>query len=167
MQIECSHRHNHKLLKINGIFCMHSTVDDIHHWNRKNVCHHASKITIQRLFQCFCRGFGTRHGNAKNCICTKIPLIIRAILFHHDAVDSCLIEHIKANEFFPDLLVDVIHYFSDTQPKIPFLSIPKFDCLKTPGACARRNGLARRDLFSSCLCLGSHFHFDRRISPGI
>lgn len=71
-----------------------------------------------------------------NCICTKIPLIIRAILFHHDAVDSCLIEHIKANEFFPDLLVDVIHYFPDTQPKIPFFSIPKLDRLKTSGTCA-------------------------------
>ena len=114
----CPNRHDHEFLCVNSGIRMCTTVQDIHHRNRKCCALNTAKELIKwnvkcdRCGSCCCNRYG------KNCVCTKIRLIFCAIKRKHCCINCVDIRSIHAYKHFCDLCIDVIHCLGGSLAKI-------------------------------------------------
>src|SRR5690606_35455455 len=88
--------HHHKLLEVDGIICMRTTVQDVHHRNRKGIGVHSAYVAVERLASFHCCSFGDRQRNAQNGIGTQLRFILGTVKADHNLIDLVLIKNIIA-----------------------------------------------------------------------
>ena len=76
-----THRHYHEFLEIDLVISMCTSIEDIHHGDRKCSCIGAADIAEKRKSQFKCSGFGCSHTNGKHGIGAEVAFIGSAIEF--------------------------------------------------------------------------------------
>ena len=156
-------RHNHKFLCINGIGCVRTTVQNIHHRNRQGVSANTAQIAVQRGVQCLCRCFCRRQGYGQNRIGTELRLVFRAVRFDHRLVDSIGIGSIHSHQQVANLVVHVRNRLGYALSAIPALiAVSQLQRFELTGGCAARaSRSAHGSVYQMHLCLHC------RISSGV
>ena len=113
-----AHRHDHEFLCINSGICMCTTIQDIHHWNRKCCTLNTAKELIKRNIKCDRCGSCCCDRYGKNCICTKIRLILCAIECKHRCIYCINIGSIHTYKHICNLCIDIIHCLCGSLAKI-------------------------------------------------
>ena len=155
--------HNHEFLCINGIGCMCTTVQNIHHWNWKSVARYAAQEPIQRNIQRDCSSSCSCNGNCQNGICTQIGLVLCAICCEHCTVNCIDIRSIQPNQCIIDGGVDVFYCLGNTLTTVTSLvAVPQFQCFKFTSGCT-----ARCSTSADCSICQQNFCFYGRIASGV
>ena len=113
-KIRCTHRHDHKLLKIHCIICMPSPIQNIHHGDRKSACMAASKILVKRNAERHRRRPCHRHGNTKCSIGSDTAFVICTICTNQNFINSFLIQCIFPYNCLCQFGIDIFHCIFDT-----------------------------------------------------
>ena len=86
---------------------MGSTVDDIHHRNRKHVAVGSTDVAVERNVKVVGGGVSDSEGNTEDGVCAEVALGGGAVEFDHSLIDSPLLKAGHSDDFWSDLLVDV------------------------------------------------------------
>ena len=142
---------------------MGTTVDNIHHWNRKHMSVRTTNVAVKRNVQGLCRSLGSRKRNTKNGVRTKLTLCWSSVESEHLHINSTLFKNVKTFQSRSDNLVYIINSLEDTLSAVASLiSVTKFKSLVFPCACSTRNRGTTEDSI-----LKNHIHFHSRISTRV
>ena len=114
----CLYRHDHKLLKINLVIRVRTTVQNVHHWNRQNICIHTTDIFIQWHSQLIGRSSCTGQRHCQNRIGTQPGFIRCAIQIDHHGINFILSAHFHTFQGFRNLTVHVLNSLHHTFSKV-------------------------------------------------
>ena len=156
-------RHDHELLDVDGVVCVGTAIDDVHHGHRHQVGVHATDVTVQRLTEGARGGLGHGEADAKQGVGPQVALVVGAIQVDQVMVNAHLVEDVHAHQLLGDGRVDVVDGPKDALSEVAvLLSVAQFDGLVDAGARSRRNGCTAEDPLT-----GDDFDLDGRIAPGI
>ena len=159
----CACRHNHELLRIDGVRRMCAAVQDVHHRNGQDIRLQTAEETVERNILGLCRRIRCCNRNSKNRVCTEFRLVFRAIHVEHRLIDDIDVARLETEECRSDLLVDVVHRLRDTlAAELRLVAVTQLQCLELTRGCTRgRSAAANRAVLENDLCL------DRRIAARI
>ena len=156
-------RHDHKLLKIDGIVGMTSSIQNVHHGHRKRECIYTTYITVKRHARFLGCGFGNCQRNTKNGIGAQLGLVFCTIKFNHVIVDAFLIGNIPT---FKCIRQNCIHMFNRLKNGLAhvkrLIAISEFHRLVCAGwSTGRHSSAAHESVFSI------HINLDGRVATGV
>ena len=135
----CADRHDHELLGIDGVGCVGTAVQDVHHGNRQTVAGNTAQEAVERNIQrkgC-CAGRSDR--NSQDGVCTQVGFILGAVCLDHGSIDSVNIGSIHAGQNIIDGGVDVLHSLLHTLAAVTgFVAIAQLQGFKFARRCAGR-----------------------------
>ena len=155
--------HYHKLLKINSIIGMCTTIQNIHHGHGQDIRLQSTNITIQRHAQRSGRSPCAGQGYPKNSIRTQIRFVARPVQINHDSVNLLLLVNRHAFQFRRDTIVDMSDGPQDSLAHVHGrIVVPQFDRFVNARRGPRRNGRP-----SGATVRGQYVHFHGGIPTGI
>ena len=129
MEGGCANRHNHKLLEINTIISVWTTIKDIHHRDWEGVCANAADIAVERLVCADCASFCASEWDAKDCVCSESLFIRCAVNLKHSLINTILVGDIEADNLISYLGINIFHCLIDALThKLGFITVTEFKC---------------------------------------
>ena len=121
-----TNRHNHKFLNINCVSCMSTTIENVHHRNRKTVAWDTAKESIKWNIHSCCCCSCCCNRNRKNGVSTKIRLILCAVSLEHSSVNCINIRSIKSLDSIVYNCIYIIYCLRNTFAEVSwFIAISK------------------------------------------
>ena len=159
----CSNRTDHELLESNWCVRVRTTVDDVHHGNRKDFSIGSAEILVEWQAGSCCCGTRNRQRSSEEGIGPKIFLICGPIEREHGIVDARLIAGAISEKSRSDFVINVGNSSEDAfAQKAGIISIAEFPSFVLPRARSRRNsGAAERSSGEGDV------NFDGRIPPRV
>ena len=103
----CADWGNHEFLHVHAGICVCATVEDVHHWHRKDVTVRAANVAEQWQACGFSGGVSHGHGDTQDGVGAQAGLVIGAVQSDHRVVDQALVVSFEAHELVVDLVEDV------------------------------------------------------------
>ena len=130
---------------------MSTTIDNVHHRNRKYVGVSATNVAIERHIQSFGSRLSHSQAHAQNGVSTQVALRRRTVEVEHLIVDGALIEHIVATKRGSNNVIDILNSFQNALATITSLvAIAKFECFVFTCRSTRRNAGATHYTVFEC-----------------
>ena len=135
-----THRTDHKFLEGDRRIRVSTTIDDIHHRNRKSVSIATADVAIQWDVKILSSSMSHSQRNTEDGIGTQIRLGLGTVELQHLIIDGTLLQGRKANQSRTNHLIHILHGLQDTLAAIAVLvAITKFQSLVLTSGCTRRN----------------------------
>ena len=101
-----SYRHDHELLDIDGVRCMLSAVQDVHHRHRKRRSVDPAEESVKRDTERCSSGLRTSQRNCQNGVRSEAALVFRAVQRHHLSLDTEDVRCVLSDEQVSYLVID-------------------------------------------------------------
>ena len=88
----CAYRADHKLLECDRSVRVCTTVDDVHHRNRKYISVGSADVAVKRHIEIVCCSVCNCKADAEDGVCAELALGRSAVELNHSLVDRPLLE---------------------------------------------------------------------------
>ena len=100
---------------------MGSTVDDVHHGDRQNVCRQPTDVTVKRNAQLIGSRPGNSHGDPEDRVCAQVALILGTVQLDHHLVHLGLCQRLVGDKGRCDAIVDSFYSLCDSLTQVTLL----------------------------------------------
>ena len=156
-------RHDHEFLYVDRIVGVLSTIDDVHHRNRQDVCRDTADVAVKRKTTRVGSGLGYRHTRPENGVRAYTALVERPVERVHRVVDVALVFCVEAQDRLGNFSIRCIHSVLYALAVISLLvAITQFD-----GFVRASRGAAWYGCSPEAAVLEQNVDLDGRIPPRI
>ena len=107
---------------------MSTTIDDVHHRNRKSVSVASTDVAIERQTESVSSSLCCSEANTKNCVCTEFALSWSSVESKHLVVKCTLVEYAVTLECRSNHSINVFNSFEHTLTEVTvFVTITQFE----------------------------------------
>lgn len=134
LEVGRADRHDHELLEVDVVVCVHAAVEDVHHRDGQGVGVGSAQISIERLACGGGCGTGDGERRAEDGVGAQTTLVGGAVEGDHGQVGTALVARLAADEEVLDLAVNVGDGVEDALAEIALaVTVAKLDGLELAG----------------------------------